>query len=85
MPASFVNSNEQQPSLEQELSIAERIKAARESVSYSLDDLALTCGLTHAELSDIERGDRSRRGKIEESCRSPTDPVHGPACGCPLG
>ncbi|MCJ9722263.1 helix-turn-helix domain-containing protein [Agrobacterium sp. SHOUNA12C] len=65
MPASFVNSNEQQPSLEQELSIAERIKAARESVSYSLDDLALTCGLTHAELSDIERGTDLDEAKLK--------------------
>lgn len=65
MSASSANSHEPHVSEEPELSIAKRIKAARESVSYSLDDLALTCGLTHAELSDIERGADLDEGKLK--------------------
>lgn len=56
MSASSANSHKPHVSEEPELLVAKRIKAARESISYSLDDLALTCGLTHAELSNIESG-----------------------------
>lgn len=33
-----------------------KVKALRESVGYSIEDLAVTCGLTNSEISDIEEG-----------------------------
>ena len=32
------------------------IRRAREAVGYSIDDLAVTCGLVSSEISDIENG-----------------------------
>ncbi|KSV74514.1 hypothetical protein N182_28140 [Sinorhizobium sp. GL2] len=37
-------------------SLATAVKAAREALSYSIDDLAVTSGLTADEISAIERG-----------------------------
>ncbi len=36
--------------------IAARVKAAREAVGYSIEDLAVTCGLANVEISAIESG-----------------------------
>jgi transcriptional regulator with XRE-family HTH domain len=36
--------------------IAARVRAAREAVGYSIEALAVTCGLANAEISDIESG-----------------------------
>ncbi|ABR63716.1 helix-turn-helix domain-containing protein [Sinorhizobium medicae] len=36
--------------------IAARVKAAREAVGYSIEDLAVTCGLAVVEINDIENG-----------------------------
>ena len=36
--------------------IAARVKAAREAVGYSIEDLAVTCGLANVEISEIESG-----------------------------
>jgi transcriptional regulator with XRE-family HTH domain len=37
-------------------SVGSRIKATRESLGYSVDDLAVTCGLANDEIIDIEEG-----------------------------
>lgn len=36
--------------------IGSKIKAIRESVGYSIEDLAVTCGLANSEISGIEEG-----------------------------
>ncbi len=36
--------------------IADRVRAAREAVGYSIEDLAVTCGLTSVEINEIESG-----------------------------
>ncbi len=40
----------------QSISVATAIADARHEAGYSLDDLAITCGLTIAELEAIENG-----------------------------
>ena len=36
--------------------VGSKVRAARQSVGYSIDDLAETCGLTGAEIIEIEEG-----------------------------
>ncbi|MCA1439485.1 helix-turn-helix transcriptional regulator [Ensifer sp. IC4062] len=36
--------------------VAARVRAAREAVGYSIEDLAVTCGLANVEISEIESG-----------------------------
>jgi len=36
--------------------VASRVKAYRESAGYSIEDLAVTCGLANAEIAAIEDG-----------------------------
>jgi transcriptional regulator with XRE-family HTH domain len=38
------------------LSVGNRVKKIRQTAGYSLEDLAVTCGLTSAEISRIEDG-----------------------------
>ena len=38
------------------LSVGNRVKKIRQAAGYSLEDLAVTCGLTSAEISRIEDG-----------------------------
>ncbi|QFI69817.1 helix-turn-helix domain-containing protein [Sinorhizobium alkalisoli] len=45
--------------------IAARVRAAREAVGYSIEDLAVTCGLTSIEISDIESGGDSDPVKLK--------------------
>ncbi|OHV78768.1 helix-turn-helix transcriptional regulator [Ensifer sp. LCM 4579] len=45
--------------------IAARVRAAREAVGYSIEDLAVTCGLTSVEISDIESGGDSDPAKLK--------------------
>ena len=39
------------------VSIGKRARSAREAIGYSVDQLALTCGLAHAEINAIEDGE----------------------------
>ena len=41
-----------------------KVRALRESVGYSIEDLAVTCGLTNSEISDIEAGRDSDPTKL---------------------
>ncbi|WP_371076134.1 MULTISPECIES: helix-turn-helix domain-containing protein [unclassified Sinorhizobium] len=41
-----------------------KVRALRESVGYSIEDLAVTCGLTNSEISDIEEGRDSDPAKL---------------------
>jgi transcriptional regulator with XRE-family HTH domain len=38
------------------ISAGARVKAAREAAGYSIEDLAVTCGLANSEISAIEDG-----------------------------
>lgn len=40
------------------------LRGLRETAGYSIDDLAETCGLTHAEITAIEEGRDADEGKI---------------------
>lgn len=46
----------EQASLLPASNIAARVRAAREAVGYSIEDLAVTCGLTSFEINEIENG-----------------------------
>jgi transcriptional regulator with XRE-family HTH domain len=50
------------------------IKKARETVGYSIDDLAVTCGLANTEISEIEGGagvDFARLSRIAAALQVP--------------
>nr|WP_225169504.1 helix-turn-helix domain-containing protein [Ensifer sp. IC4062] len=55
--------------------IGDAVRRSREAVGYSVDDLALTCGLTCAEIIGIELGadaDPGRLRRIAAALRVPT-------------
>ncbi|WP_018898492.1 helix-turn-helix transcriptional regulator [Rhizobium sp. 2MFCol3.1] len=41
------------------------LRTARETIGYSVDDLAVTCGLLVAEIEEIERGEDTDSAKIK--------------------
>lgn len=45
--------------------IAARVRATRETVGYTIEDLAVTCGLTSVEISDIESGSDNDPAKLK--------------------
>lgn len=44
--------------------IGDVVRRSREAVGYSIEDLALTCGLTGAEITRIELGDDGDPDKL---------------------
>jgi len=63
MSISLNNFNKVQPATQAD-DVAARVKAARETVGYSIEDLALTCGLANEEIIDIEDGADSDPAKL---------------------
>jgi len=56
------------------------VKALREHVGYSIEDLALTCGLAISEISAIEAGeddDPSRLRRVAVALRVPEQALLG--------
>ncbi|MCA1493640.1 helix-turn-helix transcriptional regulator [Ensifer sp. NBAIM29] len=54
--------------------IGDAVRRSREAVGYSVDDLALTCGLTRVEISRIELGadvDPDRLRRVAAALRVP--------------
>jgi transcriptional regulator with XRE-family HTH domain len=47
------------------VSIGDSVKAAREAVGYSIEDLAVTCGLANLELTEIEDGRDADPAKLK--------------------
>ncbi|PZM08788.1 helix-turn-helix domain-containing protein [Rhizobium tubonense] len=47
-----------------QIDVGNAVRTARESYGYSLDDLAVTCGLTNREISDVEIGADTDPSKI---------------------
>lgn len=45
--------------------IGNKIKAIRESVGYSIEDLAVTCGLANSEIVGIEEGTDSDPARLK--------------------
>jgi transcriptional regulator with XRE-family HTH domain len=64
MSISLNNFNKVQPAALQADDVAARVKAARETVGYSIEDLAVTCGLANEEIIDIEDGADSDPAKL---------------------
>ncbi|WEJ08549.1 helix-turn-helix domain-containing protein [Sinorhizobium prairiense] len=55
--------------------IGDAVRRSREAVGYSVEDLALTCGLTGAEITRIELGDDvdpDKLRRIAAALRVPT-------------
>jgi transcriptional regulator with XRE-family HTH domain len=46
------------------INVAAAVKAAREAVGYSVDDLAVTCGLVADEIQEIESGEDADPAKL---------------------
>ena len=44
--------------------VASRVKAYRESAGYSIEDLAVTCGLANSEIEAIEDGSDADPAKL---------------------
>ena len=65
MSISPSNIGDEQASILLASDIAARVRAAREAVGYSIDDLAVTCGLAKAEISDIESGKDQDPAKLK--------------------
>lgn len=45
--------------------VGNRVRSARQSVGYSIEDLAETCGLTSAEILAIEEGFEADPGQLK--------------------
>jgi transcriptional regulator with XRE-family HTH domain len=45
--------------------VGSKVRTARETVGYSIEDLAVTCGLANAEISDIEEGHDADPAKLK--------------------
>ncbi|KOF21464.1 XRE family transcriptional regulator [Ensifer adhaerens] len=45
--------------------IGDAVRRSRQAVGYSVDELALTCGLTDAEITNIELGADADPGKLQ--------------------
>jgi transcriptional regulator with XRE-family HTH domain len=57
------------------IDIGDAVRQSREAVGYSIEDLALTCGLTGAEITRIELGadvDPGKLRRIAAALRVPT-------------
>nr|WP_085033081.1 helix-turn-helix transcriptional regulator [Ensifer aridi] len=71
-PASI---GDQHASLMAKDDIAARVKSAREAIGYSIDELAVTCGLTHVEIADVESGTDIDSAKLKRIARALQMPV----------
>lgn len=47
------------------VNIGNAVRRSRQAVGYSVDELALTCGLTDAEITNIELGADADPGKLQ--------------------
>ncbi|CAN7175197.1 transcriptional regulator with XRE-family HTH domain [Rhizobium tibeticum] len=47
------------------MNVAAAVRAAREAVGYSVDDLAVTCGLVVNEIEEIEGGEDADPAKLK--------------------
>jgi len=57
------------------MNVAAAVRAAREAVGYSVDDLALTCGLVVNEIEEIESGEDADPAKLKRIASALQVPV----------
>ncbi|MET3853562.1 MULTISPECIES: helix-turn-helix transcriptional regulator [unclassified Rhizobium] len=57
------------------INVAAEVKKAREAVGYSVDDLAVTCGLVAAEITEIENGEHADPAKLKRIAAALQVPV----------
>lgn len=55
--------------------VASRVRSHRESAGYSIEDLAVTCGLANTEISAIEDGDDADPAKLRRIAAALQVPV----------
>lgn len=78
-----ISLNDFDSSLEGAVAVAEvgaKVKAAREAANYSIEDLAVTCGLANAEITEIEEGhdaDPAKLKRIAHALQVPTSDFLG--------
>ncbi len=65
MSISVQNLNETKATVVPRIDVAAAVRAAREAVGYSVDDLAVTCGLAGSEIYEIESGENSDPAKLK--------------------
>lgn len=64
MTVSINNLDASTASASAHVDIGDAVRRSRQAVGYSVDDLALTCGLTDAEIANIELGTDADPGKL---------------------
>jgi transcriptional regulator with XRE-family HTH domain len=57
------------------MNVAAAVRAAREAVGYSVDDLAVTCGLVINEIEEIESGEDADPAKLKRIASALQVPV----------
>ncbi|CCM74501.1 helix-turn-helix domain-containing protein [Rhizobium mesoamericanum] len=57
------------------VNVAAAVRAAREAVGYSVDDLAVTCGLVVNEIEEIESGEDADPAKLKRIATALQVPV----------
>ncbi|NVD42078.1 helix-turn-helix transcriptional regulator [Ensifer sp. HO-A22] len=55
--------------------IGHAVRRSRQAIGYSVDELALTCGLTDAEITNIEQGVDADPGKLRRIAAALQVPV----------
>jgi transcriptional regulator with XRE-family HTH domain len=64
MSISLKNLDESKVTAVSAINVAAEVKRAREAVGYSVDDLAVTCGLVAGEIVEIENGANADPAKL---------------------
>lgn len=75
MSISLQNLDETKATAVSAINVAAEVKKAREAVGYSVDDLAVTCGLVATEISEIENGDNADPAKLKRIAAALQVPV----------
>ncbi|WP_455874688.1 helix-turn-helix domain-containing protein [Rhizobium yanglingense] len=64
MSISLKNLDEFKATVVSAMNVAAEVRKAREAVGYSVDDLAVTCGLVTNEIIEIENGENADPAKL---------------------
>lgn len=57
------------------IDVAAAVKGARDAVGYSIEDLAVTCGLANGEILEIENGESADPAKLRRIAAALQVPV----------
>jgi DNA-binding XRE family transcriptional regulator len=75
MSISLKNLDQAQATALSTVTVAAAVKEAREAVGYSVDDLAVTCGLVSNEIVEIENGANADPAKLKRIAAALQVPV----------